>query len=191
VSIVSGDRRRASGGLYGGSIAYAFSARARLYVSLAETLAPTGAGLLSKSDNASASLSYQFSDRLTGRLGANYTRTVFPAVQASSYNNNYYEGEVGVSYQLAERWTLEAGYRYARAQYSQNAYEPRSNGGFVSIAYNWPGTSFTGWLGRPTDMQGLPGVGPLSLPANSHGGPGASPAPASQEPSPFDSFTLP
>ena len=191
VSISSGDRRRASGGLYGGSIGYAFSERARLYVGLAETLTPSGAGLLSKSESAGASLTYQISDHLTGRLGATYTRTIFPAVQTSSYNDNFYQGEIGVSYQLAERWTLEGGYRYAAAKYSQSSSEPRSNVGFVSIAYNWPGTSFTDWLGRSVNVQGLPGAGPLSLPESSRGRPDMPPASASPETSRFDPFTLP
>jgi long-subunit fatty acid transport protein len=188
VSILAGDRRRASGGLYGGSMSYAFSERMQLYVGLAETLAPNASGLLSKSDNAVASLSYQFSDRLTGRLGASYTRTVFLAVETSSYNNNYYQGEVGLSYRLAERWTLDAGYRYATARYSQNSFEPRSNVAFVSLGYNWPGASFTGWVGTPPVTQGLPGAGPLSLPESSRAQPGTSAAP---ETSPFDPFTLP
>ena len=50
------DRRRASGGLYGGQIAYAPSEQLQLSVSLSESLAPSGAGVLSKSDNAGASL---------------------------------------------------------------------------------------------------------------------------------------
>ncbi len=191
VSISTNDRRRASGGLYGGSISYEFSERALLYVGLSESLAPSGAGALSKSDSAGASLKYAFSDRLTGRLGASYTRTIFPAVQNSSYNNDYYQGEIGVSYQLAERWRLDAGYRYVRAQYSQSSSEPISNLGFVTIAYNWPGASFTGWVGRPTEAQSLPGAGPLSLPAGSLGSPGASSETPPAGTSPFDPFTIP
>ena len=191
VPVSTNDRRRASGGLYGGSIGYALSERMQLSVSLSETLAPSGAGALSKSDSAGASLSYAFSDRLTGRLGASYTRTIFPAVLNSSYNNDYYQGEIGVSYQLAERWRLDAGYRYVRAQYSQNSFEPTSNFAFVSIGYNWPGASFTSWVGRPSDTQGLPGAGPLSLPMGSRGPPGEPSEGPSPEVSPFDPFTIP
>lgn len=182
--------RRATGGLYGGSINYALSNRTQLYVGLSQTLAPSGAGALSKSDSAAASLSHQFSDRLTGRLGASYTRTVFPTALISN-KDNYYQGEIGFSYQIAERWTLDAGYRYVRAQYSQGIPEPRSNVGFVSVGYNWPGTSFTGWVGRSLDVPNLPGAGPLLLPVGSRGPSAAqSDAPASDA-SPFDPFTIP
>ena len=159
----TGDRRRATGGLYGGSISYAFSERTQLNVSLAENLTPSGTGTLSKSDSAGASLSHQFSDRFNGRLGASYTRTIFPTT-SSSYNNNYYQGEVGVSYQLAERWTLDAGYRYSRAHYSQNSFEPKSNVGFVSIGYNWPGTSFTDWVGHAPTRRVCRGPAPCRSP---------------------------
>ena len=185
------DRRRASGGLYGGQIAYTPSEQLQLSVSLSESLAPSGAGVLSKSDNAGASLTYRFADRLTGRLGVSYTRTLFPEASSGSYNNNYWQGGAGISYQLAERWSLEAGYRYVRAQYSQNSPEPRSNGAFLSIAYNWPGASFTDWVGRPSDTQGLPAAGPLSLPDSVHGPAGTQPGPSATERSPFDPFTIP
>lgn len=191
VPVSTNDRRRASGGLYGGSISYALTERAQLYVSLSESLAPSGAGALSKSDNAGVSLAYSFSDRLTGRVGASYTRTIFPTALNSSHSNDYYQGEIGVSYQLAERWRLDAGYRFVQAQYSQNSFEPRSNVGFVTIGYNWPGASFTSWVGRPSDTQGLPGAGPLSLPMGSRASSGAPSEAPSPEVSPFDSFTVP
>ncbi len=188
---LTGSSRRASGGLYGGQISYDFFENSRIVASLNENLAPTGTGVLGKADSAGVSVSSRFSDRLTGRLGAGYVRTTFPQAQTNSYNNSYYQTEIGVSYRLAERWTLDAGYRYTRAQYTQNSSEPTSNVGFLSIGYNWPGASFTGWVGRPVDTQAsLPGAGPLALPESSHA-PGAAPEPASSDHSPFDPFTIP
>ncbi len=184
-------QRRATGGLYGGQISYAFSENSRIVGSLAENLTPSGVGVVGRNDDAEVSLSSRFSDRLTGRLGASYTRTTFPQAQTNVYNSNYYQGEIGISYQLAERWTLDAGYRYARAQYAQNSSEPRSNGGFLSIGYNWPGASFTGWTGSPTSTQGAPGAGPVSLPGSTGRGAGTPSEPATPERSPFDPYTIP
>jgi hypothetical protein len=145
-------------------------------------------------------------ERLTGRLGVTYTRQTFPSGLSRSFTNTYYAGEIGVSYLLAERWKLDAGYRYARAQYSQNPFEPQSNVVFVSIAYGWPGESFTDWVGARLDTHGLPGAGPVppaerppskapqgGIPEASEpaGTPAAPPAPASPESSPFDQFTIP
>ena len=206
VPITTSDQRHDSGPLYGGNISYAFSERTQLAASLVENLAPSASGIINKTDSAYASLSHQFSERLSGRLGVSYTRTIFPVALAGSSTTNYYQGEIGVSYLLAERWKLDAGYRYARAQYSQNPFEPQSNVVFVSIGYGWPGASFTDWVGARLDTQGLPGAGPVALPERSPStpAPGAtprgagasgdasrSPAPASPESSPFDQFTIP
>jgi len=184
---LAGESRRATGGLYGGQLSYDFAEYSNIVVSLSENLTPNGAGALSRSDTAGVSLTSRFSDRLTGRLGAGYTRTTFPQAQSGSFNYNYYQGEAGLSYQLAERWTIDAGYHYARARYS-NAPGAASNIAFVSIGYNWPGASFTGWVGRPAEMQTIPGAGPLSLPEAPRG---TSPARSAPETSPFDPFTIP
>ena len=74
----TGSRVRHNGELYGGNIIYAISERTQIGANLSENLAPSGSGTLSKTDSAGASLTQQFSDRLTGRLGANYTRTKVP-----------------------------------------------------------------------------------------------------------------
>ena len=180
---VSTTDRRATGTLWGGQIAYTPSEQLQFSVSLSEGLAPSGTGVVSKSDNAGASLTYRFADRLTGRVGVGYTRTIYPQASSSAYNSSYWEGGVGISYQLAERWSLEGGYRYVRAQYSQNQPDARSNSAFLSIAYNWPGASFTDWVGKPSDTQSLPAAGPGALPTQ----PGSS----TPERSPFEPFTIP
>jgi hypothetical protein len=192
--IVTGNRSRDRGELYGGNISYAFSERTQFVANLSENLLPSSSGSFNKTENAGASLTHRFSDRLTGRLGASYTRTIFPAAISSSSTNNYYLGEIGFSYLLAERWKLDAGYQYARARYEQIAGEPKSNLVFVSIGYNWPGASFTDWVGRRPDTQGLPGAGAVSLPVRSPGStalPGVPPAASPPEASPFDRLTIP
>lgn len=185
-SAITGGQRE-TGALFGGSVIYDLAERSRLVVSLSETLSPSGTGIISKSDNASASLAHAFSDRFTVRVGAAYTRTTFPAAAGGSLDSKYYVGEIGASYRFAERWTLDAGYRYARARYDQTAGEPKSNVAFLSISYNWPGASVTDWIGTRQDGEGLPGVAPLSLPERPSGTPGA-PLP---ERSPFDQYWIP
>lgn len=186
-------RRHTNGELYGGNISYVFSERTQFVAYLAENLTPSSSGALSKNENAGASLTHQISERFNGRLGASYTRSIIPTTTGSATTDNYV-GEVGVSYQLAERWKVDAGYQYARARYSQNAFEPKSNVVFVSIGYNWPGASFTGWVGRRPDTQGLPGAGPVPLPERTRNPtrpPAAPPEVTAPEPSPFDQFSIP
>lgn len=194
-SLASGNQRRDSGGLYGGSIGYAVSEQTLVGASLSEGLTPSSSGTLSKTDSAVASLMHEFSERLTGRLGASYTRTVFPVTVSSSLTNTTYAGEIGFSYLLAERWRLDAGYRYTGARYEQqSAGDPKSNVLFVSIAYNWPGTSFTDWVGRRPDVHGLPWAGAVVLPVRSRESaplPGDAPEAPPRDSSPFDQLSIP
>jgi hypothetical protein len=206
VPITSGDSRSNNGQLYGGNISYAFSERTSFTAFLSENLAPSSTGSLTKTDSAGASLSHRFTERLAARLGASYTRQAFPSGLSGLSTTNFYAGEVGVSYLLAERWSLDAGYRYARADYAQSGSSPQSNVVFLSIGYNWPGASFTDWVGARLDTQGLPGAGPVPLSA---GSPITARTAAPTEPvdteqtreagqstptpetSPFDQFTIP
>jgi long-subunit fatty acid transport protein len=189
--VSSGERRRDSGPLYGGGINYAFSERTRFFATLSENLTPGSTGTVTRTNNAGAGLSHRFSERLTGRLGVGYTQTNYPAGLSGSFSNKYYLGEIGASFRFAERWILDAGYRYARADYADNASQPTSNAVFVSIAYNWPGTSFTDWVGTRVDTSSQPGAGPISLPEQRPAPPQAEPPPAPLERSPFDVFTIP
>lgn len=186
-ALAPGTRFHDSGALYGGNVIYSFSDRSQLTVNVNEYLAPSSFGSLTKTLGATASLTHQFSDRLTGRLGAGYSRIDFPVTVSSFATNEYATGEVGLSYMLTERWLLDAGYRYSRANYAQTAGTPTSNMVFVSIGYNWPGQSFTDWVGRPVSTQGLPGAGPVALPES-----GRAPAEsATPDRSPFEPFTIP
>jgi hypothetical protein len=170
---------RANGGLYGGHVAYDFSELGRITVAVGETLSPSGNGVLNKNDNAVLALTYRLTERATGRLGASFTRTTFPQATTASNDYDLYQAEVGFTYRLAERWTLEAGYRFATAHYSGNVGEPRSNVAFASIAYNWPGTSFTSWASSVSENRIEPGARPLIL--------RESPT----EGAPFDRFPIP
>jgi len=191
VPVLSGERRRDSGPLYGGSLNYAFSERTGLFLGLSENLSPSSTGTLTKTDNVAASLSHRFSERLIGRVGLGYTRTAYPAGLSSSFTNTTYVGEIGTSFRLAERWTLEAGYQYTRAEYADNPSQPTSNFVFISVAYNWPGSSFSDWLDtRFNSLSNRVGAGPVSLPA-----PATTPSTAEQPSGlpekTFDNFTIP
>lgn len=191
VPVTSGERRRDSGPLYGGSIRYAFSERTRLLASLSQVLAPGSTGTITRTNSAAASLSHDFSERLTGRLLVSYESIRFPSGLSGSFTNDSYLGGIGVSYRLAERWILDAGYRYYRAEYADNPSQPVSNVLFVSVGYNWPGTSFTDWGGTRADPGRLPGAGPISLPARAPAQAGGESSFGPPGTSPFDAFTIP
>src|SRR5262245_974635 len=121
VPVTSGERRHDSGALFGGGMSYAFSERTRLSATFSQGIAPSSTGTITRTNIATASLSHRFWERLTGRLGVGYTRTTFPTGQSGSFANEYYLGEIGTTFQLGERWILDAGYRYARAAYGENS----------------------------------------------------------------------
>lgn len=180
------DRARSDGPLVGGSIAYV-GERARFAAALTQSLAPNGSGALGKIEDVSATYQYDFSEYVTGRIGATYQRITFPAIQSDAYDSDTLGAQVGLTYRFAERWRLEAGYQYTRAHYQQISGEPRSNVFFATIAYNWPGGSSTAWTGRAPDTQGFVGAGPIAAPDASR----PTPPPGAPERSPFEPFTLP
>jgi hypothetical protein len=191
VPVTSGERRHDSGPLFGGSVNYAYSERTRLIASLAQGLAPDATGTVTRSNIAGAQLSHQISERLIARIGVDYTRTTYPTGLSGSFSNETYLGELGATYRLAERWILDAGYRYTRAAYADNPSQPSSNVVFVSIGYNWPGTTFTEWVGTRVGTDNIPGAGPISLPERKPAPKGAEPPSAPPESSPFDAFPIP
>jgi hypothetical protein len=192
VLVLSGDRRRDSGPLYGGSINYDFTEATRLSVALSQSIDPSGTGTIVKNTDGTAVLSHRFSERFTGRLGASYTRTKLPAALSGSFANDYYVGEVGASFQLAEHWTVEAGYRYTNAKYEDDPFRPAANVVFVSIAYNWPAGSFTDWVGTRLGVaERRLGAGPISLPERRPIPPRLESPTAQPGSLPFGTFTIP
>ena len=154
-------RVRDNGPLFGGEMTYLVSDRSQLVIRVSEKLTPSAAGDLSRQDTALAGLSYRATDRLIGRVGVSYTRDKVLDTAGRRVTNNYLVAEIGATYQLAERWTLDAGYRYQQSRYAAELSEPRANVAFISIGYNWPDASFTNWVGSRGDSSGLPGAGPV------------------------------
>ncbi len=188
--IAPGEKRRDDGVFFGGSLEYRVTEQTRLSVNLSESLVPSSTGTLSRSDRATLAVSHGFSERLSGRLGASFERAKFPSALEGANDTKTLQGQLGVTYALAERWRIEAVYQYTRARYSQDAVEPKSNIVFVSVGYNWPGAAITGIVGRPADASSLQGAGPLTLPPAERGGAPTTPS-GPLDIAPFEPFTLP
>jgi opacity protein-like surface antigen len=171
IVIVSGGSGNVNGPLYNGNLNWQLTERTSFLATLAQQLGPTATGgatgVLTKTQTAGATLLHQFSERLTGRVGAGYIKTIYPPVQNVSISNTYYSGTAGVSYRLAERWTLDLGYTHSRTEYSQNDERPQSNTVFLTLGYGWPATTLEGgWFGTYPEFGGYPGSGGIfdSLP---------------------------
>jgi len=192
VLVLSGAQRRDSGALYGGSINYDFTQGSRLSVTLSQSIDPSGTGTIVKNTDAGAAVSHSFSERITGRLGVTYTRTRLPAALSGAYTNEYYAAEASAFFQLAEHWSLEAGYRYVSATYEDDPFRPASNVVFITIAYNRPAETFTDWVGTRVGVADRRlGAGPISLP-EARAPPARRESPTGRPESlPFGTFTIP
>jgi outer membrane protein assembly factor BamA len=134
----SSARVRHGGWLYGTSVVYLPSARASVAAGAASDLAPSSTGPLLRSDTAYLSAGYEVTERMSARAGlrASWQRTL-----DHSSRSDYYGGELGLSYRIAERWSLDAGYAYAHARYGNAQGSPSDNRVFVSVTYNGEGLS--------------------------------------------------
>ena len=113
--------RSDNGQLYGGNIGYAFSERTSLCRVPDRESSRQVAPVPSPRRIVPAPRFRTFLRASHWRgLVLSYTRQVFPSGLSGLSTTNYYTGEVGASYLLAERWRLDAGYRYTRADYPQS-----------------------------------------------------------------------
>jgi hypothetical protein len=168
-----GSERRDTGTLYNGSLQYAFSERTRLGASLSESIQPSAVGALQRFNVASVTVSHELSERLSGRASVGYSETTLPTGLSGSFTNTFLSAGAGMTYRLADAWTLEARYSYGRAEYAQAAVAPTANTVLVTLAYNWPGASFSNVFGAgPDAFLGGPGV-----PSGTGGVSGAPPLP--------------
>ncbi len=184
-STLSQPRVRRGGPLYGGNVTYAFSDRGRLAAGLASDLSASANGVLIVSRNAAVSVSRELSDRASGRL---IVRDSFSASLDGSSHSNYVSAEIGVSYRLADHWTLDAGYSHSFARASAVASGPagdtRSNVAYVTVSYDWAGGSLTDVAARGArDWETMVPESSAIPPAGSSAIPGAR---ATQGPSWFD-----
>lgn len=180
-----------SGWLFGGGLQYLVAEGTEFTATFSQELAPSGVGTTSRNDYGGIGLSHRFSDQLTAYVGASYARTTFPDSVDGAYSDRTVRAQAGLSWQIAQRWKLDAGYQYARTRYSPDNREPTSNVVFVSIGYNWPGASLTGWIGRTTQSPSLTGAGPVVIHEQPGGYSGATSTTQPPDALPFEPFTLP
>ena len=132
----------------------------RIVISLAENLAPSGAGVLSKSDKAGVSLSSRVLRSPYRSAGSELHPHDLPAGGNEFVQQQLLLRERSAfptDWQSAGRWTRVTGIREPNTRRTPS--EPTSNLAFLSIGYNWPGASFTGWVGQASGDAGIAGRG--------------------------------
>ena len=102
---------------------------------------PSGSGLV-ETDRFGVSLNRNLTEKLTGYFDAIAYRTKYIGVTAPG--SRYYTVEPKLNWRFTERWTLDAGYRYARYEPDSDANSTAvadaitSNAVYLNLAYNWP-----------------------------------------------------
>jgi hypothetical protein len=84
-----------------------------------------------------ASLAYDFTERLTGTLGGDYSLST----QASQINNldyNYYSGNAQLLYKVTEKFSVTPGYRFSQYDDLTGGRSAHAHSAFVMLNYTYP-----------------------------------------------------
>jgi len=157
VTIPGGSNDSSGDTLFGGTVSYAYSQRTSFSVDASQSITPSGTGTITKATNVNAYAYHNFSERLRGRVGGTWTRSTIPGFNTDSFQTTYYSVIAGGSYNLSDAWLLDFGVR--RDHSDQRGVNADANVVFVSIGYNWPGTS----------MSSFSGLGGFTFPSASTG----------------------
>jgi hypothetical protein len=111
-------------------------------LSIGRDINPTGGGLLVQTDNITAGYSRQFSERLSGTLGASFLQSQYLGGVGAG-KSDYYRLDGGLTWTLSEYWRLNAGYSYAHQRSENTPEAATANSVFVSLGYNWPRISLS------------------------------------------------
>lgn len=95
----------------------------------------SGSGLV-ETDKFGVSLNRTLTEKLTGSFDATVFRTKY--IDATAPGSRYYTFEPKLNWHFMERWTLDAGYRYARFEPDSAAAATTANAVYLNLAYNWP-----------------------------------------------------
>jgi hypothetical protein len=186
VPVALGTERDSTGTLFGGSVNYRITEKTSFNFNASQNLTPSGTGVVTKATAMTAGLSHAFSERMRGGLSAGWTRSTVPGFDNNvNQRSTFYSYGANVSYDLAERWLLDVGVR--RQETDNRGVSANGNVIFVSIAYNWPGQSFSDWTGG---FGGFPvpaaaptaGIPPAVVPGQPMGAPVPVPRAAEERP---------
>ncbi len=146
VPVTLGTERDGTGTLFGGSVNYRITERTTFNFNASQNLTPSGTGTITKATGMTAGLSHSFSERMRGGLSASWTRSTIPGFETTvDQRSTLYSYGANLSYDLAQHWLLDVGVR--RQESDRRGVTAEGNVIFVSIAYNWPGQSFSDWTG--------------------------------------------
>ena len=105
---------------------------------LSRDLTPSAVGSLVETDRVVFGWHKQWSEKLGSDISAAAYRSRYIGGAVTNSNSRYYTIEPRLSWQLAERWVLDAGYRYSRHKYDSAPLAADRNLIYVGVSYAWP-----------------------------------------------------
>ena len=112
--------------------------RTELSFSASRQQAPSGAGVVVRSDTLRASASHSFSDLLKASASYSQSRSTYESLEGSDVRPAQQNFSLSFSRQLAPDLSVQAGYQFSRADGVAPGQGARANSVSVSLQYDWP-----------------------------------------------------
>jgi hypothetical protein len=84
-----------------------------------------------------ASLGYDFTERLTGGLGADYSLST-QASQANNLDYTYYNASASLAYKITEKLSVTPGYRFSQYNNITAGQPAHAHSAYVMLSYSYP-----------------------------------------------------
>jgi len=98
---------------------------------------PSAYGFVTNFTRVYTSLSYNFTERLSGTLGGSYSLST-QASQADSLDFNYYSVNAQMAYQLTEKLSVTPGYRFSQYDNVTGDTSAHAHSAYVMLSYAYP-----------------------------------------------------
>ncbi|MBC7994716.1 MAG: hypothetical protein H7Z15_15910 [Rhizobacter sp.] len=117
---------------------YQLDERTDLSFSAARQQAPSGAGVVVRSDTLRASASHSFSELLKASASYSQSRSTYESLEGSNVRPAQQNFSLSFSRQLAPDLSVQGGYQFSRADGVVPGQGARANSVSLSLQYDWP-----------------------------------------------------
>ena len=98
---------------------------------------PSAYGYVTNFTRVYASLAYNFTERLTGTLGGDYSLST-QASQSNNLDYNYYNFTGQLAYRITEKFSVTPGYRFSQYDNITAGQPAHAHSAYVMLSYTYP-----------------------------------------------------
>ena len=109
----------------------------RVTAGLTRDQSPSAYGYVTNFSRVFASLGYEFTERLTGSLGGDYSLST-QASQANNVDYNYYSFTGQLAYKITEKFSVTPGYRFSQYDNITVGQPAHAHSAYVMLNYTYP-----------------------------------------------------